>query len=101
SDRHRPRTRAIQYAAPMREARPRVMTDAVRTGLPAFAGRGGFCKDTSKGPTNMALPTNTFTTYSAAGNREDLSDVIYRIDPPATPFMTGIEKPKATAVNHE
>jgi len=49
----------------------------------------------------MALPTNTFTTYSAVGNREDLSDVIYRIDPTDTPFMSGIEKTKATAVNHE
>ena len=49
----------------------------------------------------MALPTNTFTTYSAAGNREDLSDMIFRIDPTDTPFMTGIEKTKATAVNHE
>src|ERR1051325_4050223 len=49
----------------------------------------------------MALPTNTFTTYSAAGNREDLSDMIYRVDPTDTPFMTGIEKAKATAVNHE
>jgi len=49
----------------------------------------------------MALPTNTFTTYSAAGNREDLSDMIYRIDPTDTPFMTGIEKTKATAVLHE
>ena len=49
----------------------------------------------------MALPTNTFTTYSAVGNREDLSDMIYRIDPTDTPFMTGIEKTKATAVNHE
>lgn len=49
----------------------------------------------------MALPTNTFTTYSAAGNREDLSDMIYRIDPTDTPFMTGIEKAKATAVLHE
>jgi len=49
----------------------------------------------------MALPTNTFTTYSAIGNREDLSDMIFRIDPTDTPFMTGIEKTKATAVNHE
>src|SRR3984893_2966330 len=49
----------------------------------------------------MALPTNTFTTYSATGNREDLSDMIFRIDPTDTPFMTGIEKAKATAVNHE
>jgi hypothetical protein len=29
----------------------------------------------------MALPTNTFATYEAIRNREDLSDVIYRIDP--------------------
>jgi hypothetical protein len=28
----------------------------------------------------MALPTNTFATYQAVGNREDLSDTIYRID---------------------
>ena len=49
----------------------------------------------------MALPTNTFTTFSAVGNREDLSDMIYRIDPTDTPFMTGIDKAKATAVNHE
>lgn len=49
----------------------------------------------------MALPTNTFATYSAIGNREDLSDMIYRIDPTDTPFMTGADKEKATAVNHE
>ena len=49
----------------------------------------------------MALPTNTFSTYAAIGNREDLSDVIYRIDPTDTPFMTACEREKATAVNHE
>jgi hypothetical protein len=49
----------------------------------------------------MALPTNTFATYAAVGNREDLSDMIYRIDPTDTPFMTGAEREKATAVNHE
>src|ERR1700730_2535128 len=49
----------------------------------------------------MALPTNTFATYEAIGNREDLSDVIYRIDPTDTPFMAGIEREKASAVNHE
>jgi hypothetical protein len=49
----------------------------------------------------MALPTNAFATYEAIGNREDLSDVIYRIDPTDTPFMTGIEREKGTAVNHE
>jgi hypothetical protein len=49
----------------------------------------------------MTLPTNAFATYSAIGNREDLSDVIYRIDPSDTPFISGIEREKATAVNHE
>jgi hypothetical protein len=49
----------------------------------------------------MALPTNTFATYEAIGNREDLSDVIYRIDPTDTPFVTSIEREKATNVNHE
>ena len=49
----------------------------------------------------MALPTNTFATYQAIGNREDLSDTIYRIDPTETPFLSGIDREKATAVNHE
>src|SRR3954452_4861089 len=49
----------------------------------------------------MALPSNTFSTYTAIGNREDLSDVIYRIDPTDTPFMSAIEREKATAVAHE
>src|SRR6266702_6613954 len=49
----------------------------------------------------MALPTNTFATYEAIGNREDLSDVIYSIDPTDTPAMSGFEREKASAVNHE
>lgn len=49
----------------------------------------------------MALPANTFATYDAIGNREDLSDVIYRIDPTDTPFMSGVAKVKASAVLHE
>ncbi len=49
----------------------------------------------------MAVEAATFTTYDAVGNREDLSDVIYRIDPTDTPFMTACEREKATAVNHE
>lgn len=49
----------------------------------------------------MALPTNAFTTYSAIGNREDLSDVIYNVDPTETPFVSMCERVKATAVNHE
>lgn len=36
----------------------------------------------------MAAVSNTFTTYDATANREDLSDAIYNIDPFDTPFMT-------------
>ncbi len=49
----------------------------------------------------MAMPSNTFATYEAVGNREDLSDEIFRIDPTDTPFFTMCEKVKASAVNHE
>ncbi|MBR1122114.1 DUF5309 domain-containing protein [Bradyrhizobium lablabi] len=49
----------------------------------------------------MAVDADTFLTYDAIGNREDLSDMIYRIDPTDTPFMTGAEREKASAVNHE
>ena len=43
----------------------------------------------------------TYQTYTAIGQREDLSDVIYNISPTDTPFMNSIGKSKATAVNHE
>jgi len=49
----------------------------------------------------MALATSAFTTYAAFGNREDLSDTIWRIDPTDTPFYSGLEREKAVAVNHE
>lgn len=49
----------------------------------------------------MALPSNTLATYEAIGNREDLSDVIYRISPTDTPCMTAFEREKASAVTHE
>lgn len=49
----------------------------------------------------MALATNALATYEAIGNREDLSDIIYRIDPTDTPGMNGIDREKADAVNHE
>tara|TARA_B100001093_G_C26860261_1_gene1029791 strand:+ start:2493 stop:3425 length:933 start_codon:yes stop_codon:yes gene_type:complete len=38
----------------------------------------------------MAKVGNAFDTYSATANREDLSDVIYNIDPTATPFLSMI-----------
>lgn len=49
----------------------------------------------------MAAPTNTVTTLTSKGNREDLEDVIYRVAPEATPFMSNIGSSKATAVLHE
>jgi hypothetical protein len=49
----------------------------------------------------MALLSNAFATYEAIGNREDLSDMIYRIDPTDTPLMSAVETEKASAVNHE
>lgn len=40
----------------------------------------------------MAKVTNAFTTYNAVGNREDLSNVIYNIDPFDTPVMSAIRR---------
>lgn len=49
----------------------------------------------------MAIVTNTFQTYGAIGNREDLSDIIYNISPTDTPFMSSIGKEKAAGTLHE
>jgi hypothetical protein len=49
----------------------------------------------------MAVDAATLTTYSTLGIREDLADVIYNIDPVETPFVSGIEKVKSSAVLHE
>lgn len=49
----------------------------------------------------MAAPTNTFLTTAAIGNREDLSDAIYRISPTATPTLSRAAKTKATNTLHE
>jgi Family of unknown function (DUF5309) len=38
----------------------------------------------------MAKVTNAFETRDAIGNREDLSDAIYNIDPTDTPFMNSV-----------
>jgi hypothetical protein len=46
-------------------------------------------------------PTNTHSTYDAKGLREDLSDVIYRIDPTEVPFTSNIGRAKATAKRHD
>lgn len=49
----------------------------------------------------MTAPTNTFVTTAAIGNREDLTDTIYRISPTATPFISMASKGKATNTLHE
>jgi hypothetical protein len=49
----------------------------------------------------MAAPTNTFLTTAAIGNREDLTDVIYRITPTLTPVLNMAAKVKATNTLHE
>lgn len=49
----------------------------------------------------MTAPTNTYLSTAAIGNREDLTDVIYRITPTATPFMSLCAKSKASNTLHE
>lgn len=49
----------------------------------------------------MAAPTGTFLTSAAIGNREDLTDQIYRITPTLTPFLNMASKGKATNTLHE
>lgn len=44
---------------------------------------------------------NTFLTFAAIGNREDLVDTIYNISPTDTPFQGHIGKVKAEATLHE
>jgi hypothetical protein len=44
----------------------------------------------------MAKVTNAFATYSAQANREDLSGVIYNIDPYDTPFMSTVGRRNVT-----
>lgn len=49
----------------------------------------------------MAPPSGTFTAYNATGNLDDLTDVIYNIDPVDTPFLSGIPVTNAIGVLHE
>lgn len=49
----------------------------------------------------MTAPTGTFLSTAAIGNREDLSDVIYRISPTETPVLSMAGKTKATNTLHE
>lgn len=49
----------------------------------------------------MSVPVNTAVTFNGKVNREDLSDVVYRISPTDTPFMSAIGRGTATNRLHE
>ena len=49
----------------------------------------------------MAQPTNTFDSYDAIGNREDLQDKIYMVSPEKTPIVSAIRRFSATQRLHE
>jgi len=49
----------------------------------------------------MAQPTNTYSSYDAVGNREDLSNIIYDVSPTETPFLSAIDRVSATSTKHE
>lgn len=49
----------------------------------------------------MTQPTNTFDTYDAKGNREDLQDKIYMVSPEKTPVVSAIGRFTATNTLHE
>lgn len=50
----------------------------------------------------MAVPTNTYTRYTASTNvREDLADFIARQDPETTPIISSAGKAKAMQTAHE
>ena len=49
----------------------------------------------------MAIPGGTLDTYTAIGNREDLSDMIYDVSPSDTPIFSMCGRTKATNTIHE
>lgn len=49
----------------------------------------------------MTVPSGTFQTFQAIGNREDLEDIIWDVSPLETPFTSAVKKGKATATFHE
>ena len=49
----------------------------------------------------MTVPTNTLQVYGQTNIREDLSDLIYNVDPFKTPFFNMCKKGKATQTYHE
>lgn len=49
----------------------------------------------------MAQPSETFDSYDAIGNREDLQDKIYMVSPEKTPIVSAIKRFTATQRLHE
>lgn len=49
----------------------------------------------------MSTFANTYQTYTAKGQREDLADVIYDVTPTDTPFLNNIGRGEMEAVTHE
>lgn len=49
----------------------------------------------------MTQPANTFDSYDAVGNREDLQDKIYMVSPEKTPIVSSIRRFSATQRIHE
>lgn len=49
----------------------------------------------------MAVPSGTFQTFQAVGNREDLSNLIFTISPTETPFSSMAKRTKVKNQYHE
>lgn len=49
----------------------------------------------------MTVPSNTLQTYTQTNIREDLSNLIFNVDPFKTPILNMTKKNKATQNNHE
>ena len=49
----------------------------------------------------MAIVANTFLTYDAIGNREDLTDLITNISPTKTPVLSRLKSNAAKGVTHD
>lgn len=49
----------------------------------------------------MAQFTGTYSQYDSVGNREDLTDDIFRVTPSDTPFVSAVGRTTAKAVFHE
>lgn len=49
----------------------------------------------------MATPTNTYTSYTLRGAKEDVDSKIYNLDPEETPFVSSLPSVKVEARNHE